>query len=531
MALDLLKRGESPTPLSAAEHDANFTSIETEVNNKTDLGHTHTEADITDLTHDAVSLLGVPLDATVGSPSDGDILVFRDLGGDWVLEAKPAGASPNVNDLGDVTITAVADNEVLAFDTATSEWINQTAAEAGLATAAHTHAIDDLSDVAIVAPANNEVLAFDTGAGDWINQTALEAGLQALLSTVGVTVRGAAGALDFSGGTDGQVWTVQADGSIAFEIASAHEHVVEDISDAGALASLSSVGSPQIDLQAVTLEKIVDQAGVTPGSYTSANITVSQEGIITAVASGPGGSGGLSTIDDANTAITIGDLLDGTHRRLTADSAITLTLDAQATVGTKVAVTPKGSGVVTVQVEAGATYELPLDDDAGRTTSFVVGGYVLFECVANSDTNSAVFDVVGETDHADLADNEIDFADEVVSRPELKDYAETVATPSSSAGTLTLDLETGNVFAVTLAENTTVAFTNPPASGKAGTATLILTQDGTGSRTVAWPASVKWAGGVAPTISTAPAAIDIFTFLTTDAGTSWFGFEGGIAFA
>ena len=114
----------------------------------------------------------------------------------------------------------------------------------------------------------------------------------------------------------------------------------------------------------------------------------------------------------------------------------------------------------------------------------------------------------------------------------IKDYAETRTTPSSSSGTLTLDLETGNVFEVTLTENvTTLTISNPPATGKAGSLTLILKQDATGSRTFAWPASVKSAGGTDPTISSAANAIDIYTLLTTDAGTTWYVFTGGQAFS
>lgn len=123
-------------------------------------------------------------------------------------------------------------------------------------------------------------------------------------------------------------------------------------------------------------------------------------------------------------------------------------------------------------------------------------------------------------------------ADGVLQRPEIKDYSETRTTPSSSSGTLTLDLETGNVFEVTLTENvTTLTLSNPPASGKAGSLTLILKQDGTGGRTFAWPAAVKSAGGTDPTISSAANAIDIYTLLTTDGGTTWFVFTGGKAFS
>ena len=41
-------------------------------------------------------------------------------------------------DVGDVTVTSVGDNEVLAYDNSTSKWINQTATEAGFAASATT---------------------------------------------------------------------------------------------------------------------------------------------------------------------------------------------------------------------------------------------------------------------------------------------------------------------------------------------------------------------------------------------------------
>jgi len=52
-----------------------------------------------------------------------------------------------INDITDVTITTPADNEVLGFDTLTSEWINQTAAEAGLSVTGHTHTESEISDL------------------------------------------------------------------------------------------------------------------------------------------------------------------------------------------------------------------------------------------------------------------------------------------------------------------------------------------------------------------------------------------------
>lgn len=120
----------------------------------------------------------------------------------------------------------------------------------------------------------------------------------------------------------------------------------------------------------------------------------------------------------------------------------------------------------------------------------------------------------------------------VITDPEIKDYAETRPAPASSAGVLTLDLETGNVFEVTLTEDVaTLTLSNPPASGKAGALTLVLHQDAAVARTFAWPAAVKWAGGTAPTVTATLGAIDVFTLLTLDGGTTWYGFTGGQDFS
>lgn len=51
---------------------------------------------------DATSIQGTDVDSSVGSPSDGDILVYRSAGSDFVLEAKPAaGSNPAIADITD----------------------------------------------------------------------------------------------------------------------------------------------------------------------------------------------------------------------------------------------------------------------------------------------------------------------------------------------------------------------------------------------------------------------------------------------
>jgi len=109
----------------------------------------------------------------------------------------------------------------------------------------------------------------------------------------------------------------------------------------------------------------------------------------------------------------------------------------------------------------------------------------------------------------------------------LKDYKETVQTNATATGAVALNLADGNVNSITLTGNTTLSFNNPASSGLASNLTIIIAQDATGSRTVTWPASVKWAGGTAPTITTTASAVDILTLFTVDGGTTWYGFLSG----
>lgn len=113
----------------------------------------------------------------------------------------------------------------------------------------------------------------------------------------------------------------------------------------------------------------------------------------------------------------------------------------------------------------------------------------------------------------------------------LKNIAEVKTAPTISSGTLTLSLSASNVFEVTLdADITTLTISNVPASGKLGFFTLFMKQDATGGRSVTWPASVQWNAAIAPTISTDANAVDIFTFMTMDGGTTWYAMTGGQAF-
>lgn len=84
-----------------------------------------------------------------------------------------------------------------------------------------------------------------------------------------------------------------------------------------------------------------------------------------------------------------------------------------------------------------------------------------------------------------------------------------------------LDLSTGTYFSMTPSGSTTFTISNPPASGKAIGFALEVNGDGS---TLTWPSSVKWHEGTTPT---ATATKELYTFITTDGGTTYYGKKAG----
>ena len=93
---------------------------------------------------------------------------------------------------------------------------------------------------------------------------------------------------------------------------------------------------------------------------------------------------------------------------------------------------------------------------------------------------------------------------------------------SISTGVVNIDCALGDFFTLSLTANvTSITFTNLPASGKAVSLAVRMQQDGTGSRTVALPASFKATTGSDTAVQSAANAWTLLTLTTFDQGTRW----------
>lgn len=85
------------------------------------------------------------VDTATSAPTVGQVLAWDGTSEFVPTSISALSQSDSVGSLTDATITGTpADNELLAYDSGSNEWINQTAAEAGLAVASHTHTTSDI---------------------------------------------------------------------------------------------------------------------------------------------------------------------------------------------------------------------------------------------------------------------------------------------------------------------------------------------------------------------------------------------------
>lgn len=91
-----------------------------------------------------------------------------------------------------------------------------------------------------------------------------------------------------------------------------------------------------------------------------------------------------------------------------------------------------------------------------------------------------------------------------------------------ASGVVSVDCSLGDYFTCALTANvTSITFSNLPASGIGRTLCIDITQDATGSRTVALPASFKAIGNSDTAVQSAANAKTRLIISTTDVGATW----------
>lgn len=85
----------------------------------------------------------------------------------------------------------------------------------------------------------------------------------------------------------------------------------------------------------------------------------------------------------------------------------------------------------------------------------------------------------------------------------------------TDGSSIATDLSLGNNFSVTLGGNRTLANPSNTTAGQSGV--IVITQDGTGSRTLAYGSNFKFPGGTAPTLTTTASAVDVLAYYVESA--------------
>ena len=283
-------------------------------------------------------------------------------------------------------------------------------------------------------------------------------------STGGFLVKVSAAAAEFSGVVSGT--------SAVFSGA------VSAASFAGAIAGTTGNFTSQVSLSGLTASGIVSgTSAVFSGAVSAASFAGAISGTIVSGNSAVF-SGTVSTADLAVSGIVSGN-------SAVFSGIVSASSFAGAISGT--------TGVFSSQVSA-----------AGLTLSGVVSG-----------TSGTFSGIVSAASFAGAISGTTGNFSSTVSVPSI--YATRGISPFVSLTdgvSIAVDFSTGQNFALTLGDNRTLESGTNLVAGQTGS--IVIVQDGTGTRTLSYAANWKFIGGTAPTLTVTPAAIDRLDYLIVD---------------
>lgn len=367
--------------------------------------------------------------------------------------------------------------------------------------------LSDLSDVTITTIASGELLKWNGTA--WINNTLAEAGIQPA-PTEGAFANGDKTKLDGieTGADVTDTTNVTAAGALM------DSEVDADIKTLSLPANTTITAAAATVLDDATVAAMVDTLGGATATGTG--------GLVRATSPTLAGTPVLPS------TFTIGAnnfVRSGAHAlTLTTTATTNVTLPTTGTLVTQTGTSTLSNKTLTAPKFASGGFIA--DNNGNEQIKFTTTASAVNEItVTNAATgNAPAITATGGDTNIDLnlggkGSGDVKFTTEVDMNGQfIGDATEFDNGNSSTADTI--DWGNGNFHKSTLTANCTYTFTAPPLKGRMQ---LKVVQDATGSRTVTWPATVKWPGGTAPTLSTAASAIDIITFYWD--GTSYYGVD------
>lgn len=172
-------------------------------------------------------------------------------------------------------------------------------------------------------------------------------------------------------------------------------------------------------------------------------------------------------------------------------------------------------------VAAANEYEINETGTSKKVTSTQISAFVKGDLLADTTVNFAGTlqnggsNVVVDTDIGSTVQSyDADTAKTDVAQTYSAGQRGTI-TALTDGATITPDLAASNNFSVTLAGNRTLANPTNIVAGQSGS--VFITQDATGSRTLAFGSYWDFAGGTAPTLSTDAASVDRIDYVVRSA--------------
>ena len=166
------------------------------------------------------------------------------------------------------------------------------------------------------------------------------------------------------------------------------------------------------------------------------------------------------------------------------------------------------------------------DDGAALGTSSLGWSDAFFASGAVLNFDGSDVTLTHSANALTLAGGGFYMADNILSRPYIIDYSEAVQALGSVSGAQNINFESGNVATMTITGATTITFTNPPASGRAGSMTLEITNGG--SNVTITNGTQPYSGGT--TLELTASGTDVVTVYTLDGGSTYRAFISGVDF-